>query len=63
MDILLLIGFFSLGAALFVFIQLAMVMYLLRENERMHMQIEKHSEDFWARIEDSNNSSKQRQKL
>jgi hypothetical protein len=58
MDILLLIGFFSLGAALFVFIQLAMVMYLLRENERMHMQIEKHSEDFWARIEDSNNSSK-----
>jgi hypothetical protein len=58
MDILLLIGFFSLGAALFVFIQLAMVMYLLKENERLHTQIEKHSEDFWARIEDSNNSSK-----
>jgi hypothetical protein len=57
-DTLLLIGFFSLGAAVFVFIQLAMVMYLLRENERLHMQIEKHSEDFWARIEDSNNSFK-----
>jgi CHASE3 domain sensor protein len=58
MDILLVIGFVFLGAAVFVFIQLAMVMYLLKENERMHMQIEKHSEDFWARIEDSNNSSK-----
>jgi hypothetical protein len=58
MDILLLIGFFSLGACVFVFVQLAMVLYLLRENERLHMQIEKHSEDFWARIEDSNNSFK-----
>jgi CHASE3 domain sensor protein len=58
MDILLVIGFLFLGAAVFVFIQIAMVLYLLKENERLHMQIEKHSEDFWARIEDSNNSSK-----
>ena len=58
MDILLVIGFLCLGAAVFVFIQIAMVLYLLKENERLHMQIEKHSEDFWARIEDSNNSSK-----
>jgi hypothetical protein len=58
MDILLVIGVLCLGAAVFVFIQLAMVLFLLKENERMQMELERHDEDFWARIEDSNNSSK-----
>jgi predicted PurR-regulated permease PerM len=55
MDILLVIGVLCLGAVVFVFISLAMVLYLLRENERMQMELERHDEDFWKRIEESNN--------
>ena len=58
MDILLVIGFLFLGACLFVFVQLALILFFLRENERMQTELERDNEDFWNRIEDSNNSFK-----
>lgn len=54
-DILIVIGVLSLGAVVFIFVQLATVLFLLKENERMHLELEKKNQNFWDTIDERNN--------
>jgi hypothetical protein len=54
MDIFLLIGFVFLGASVFVFVQLAVILSLLNKNESLHDELEKRNKAYWELVENFN---------